>query len=229
MKKLLIISVAINCLVVLFFVAKRYYYSYGAGAVPAEQKNTSYDQWNYSRTSLLNTLPLDTTDIIFIGNSLTEGFPVTELFGKHVKNRGISGNATWHLLGRIEKIAVGQPKKIFIEIGVNDFNFGSSVDSAFDNYRAIISIIRNVSPRTRIYVQSLTPTGMKYKKILDSIITLNERLRTYCIEQAIAYIDLYTPLAKESQLDSAYTEDGIHLNGKGYAVWGNQVKRFIIN
>lgn len=223
MKKLLIISIAINCLVVLFFVGKRYYYN--TGATPAV--NNFYDQWNYSRSSLLNMLPLDTTDIVFIGNSLTEGFPVTELFGRHVKNRGISGNATWHLLGRIEKIAAGKPKKIFIEIGVNDFNFGASVDSAFDNYRAIISTIENVSPRTRIYVQSLTPTAMSYNKILDSIITFNERLRAHCSAQGITYIDLYTPLSRGLQLDSAYTEDGIHLNGNGYAVWARQVKNYI--
>lgn len=227
MKKGFIISVVFNCLIVLFIIGKRYYYSHGQGSAKQPLETAPYDQWNKARLSVLNVLPIDKTDIVFVGNSLTEGFPVTELFGEHVKNRGIGGNATWHLLERIEKIAVKQPKKLFIEIGINDFNFGSTVDSAFCNYKAIVSAIGNISPHTTIFIQSLTPTCMSYSNITDSVTQLNTRLKEYCNLQGIAFIDLYTPLLKGTQLDSAYTEDGIHLNDKGYEIWRRVVEKYV--
>jgi lysophospholipase L1-like esterase len=228
MKKFLILSVTLNAVIILFFAGKRYYYSYGPGAGHDTASGTSfYDQWNSMRSSVYATLPIDSCDIVFVGNSLTEAFPVTEIFGKYVKNRGISGNSTIHLLNRIKPIAQKHPKKIFIEIGVNDFNFGYSVESAFHNYEKIIHSIKTYSPRTQIFVQSLMPTCMSYKSIIHSIDSLNVELRQYCRSQQITYIDLYTPMLKSSGLDSAYTADGIHLNNKGYAVWRRQIEKFV--
>lgn len=223
MKKALIISITFNLIIVLFFGAKRFYYSYAA----APLDTSPYDRLNAARSSLLNSMKIDSTDIVFVGNSLTEGFPVTELFGPHVKNRGISGNTTWHLLNRIDNIAAGHPKKIFIEIGINDFNFGSTVDSAFTNYKKIIAAIQSISPRTRVYIQSLTPTCMSYAGLFYKSKALNDRLQFFCRTQNLTYVDIYSPFLKGSQMDSAFTYDGIHLNGRGYEVWGKAIEKYI--
>lgn len=224
MKKALIISVAFNCLIILFIAGKRYYYSHPHALIASQ--SYSYDTLNDMRSSLLSTLPIEPTDIVFVGTSLTEGFPVTEMFGQHVKNRGIGGNRTYHVLNRIMPIVQRHPKKIFIEAGVNDIRDGVSIDSVFKNYRQIIDIIRDTSPETCIYVQSVFPTSGEYAKFNAAIANLNKLLSDYCTAIGVEYVDVYNVLGKD-QLNDLLTYDGLHLNRKGYQVWKEAIERYV--
>lgn len=225
MKKALLISISFNVLIVLFIAGKRYYYSHPAISIVSQAY--SYDTLNNTRNSLLSALPIDSTDIVFIGNSLTEGFLVTELFGQHVKNRGIGGNRTYHLLGRVPTIAVRHPRKIFIEAGVNDLRDEAEVDSVFKNYRKIIDTIHAVSPKTRIYVQSVFPTSGEYAKINTDVVQLNKLLIDYCAEFGVKYIDVHAALLRDGGLNDLLTDDGLHLNGDGYRVWQKAVEPYL--
>ena len=50
-------------------------------------------------------LPLHSSDIVFLGNSITDGCEWAELFeNRHVKNRGISGDRSGWLLERLDSI-----------------------------------------------------------------------------------------------------------------------------
>ena len=52
-----------------------------------------YSTFYYQRATLFEELPVTSSDIIFLGNSITNGAEWAELFkNKHVKNRGISGD-----------------------------------------------------------------------------------------------------------------------------------------
>lgn len=224
MKKLLIASLLFNFLIALFFVGKRYYYAYSQSTTINDD---AFEKWNNMRNSLYAIHAVDSNDIVFIGNSLTEAFPVTELFGSNCKNRGIGGNKTTHILARIGSIANTRPKKIFIEAGINDFVFGGNVDAAYQNYVQILKRIDSISPRTLVYVQSTMPTCKEYTKYNDSVWALNKRLYNYCDQSGIAYVDLYTKMTDRNKMDSALTEDGLHLNGKGYEIWKKAIEMHI--
>lgn len=225
MKKALIVSVSFNLLIVLFIAGKRYYYSHPSVFVASQ--SYSYDTLNDTRNSLLSALPIDSSDIVFVGNSHTEGFPVIEIFGQHVKNRGIGGNRTYHLLKRIVPIALKHPNKLFIEAGINDLRDGVSVDSVFTNYRQIIDIIRNTSPKTFTYVQSVFPTYGEYAKYNVAVAELNKLLTDYCAVIGVKYIDVYAMLLQNEQLNDRFTDDGLHLNGKGYQIWKDAIERYV--
>ncbi len=225
MKKALILSLLFNFLIVSFIAGKRYYYSHPPASVVSQKY--SYDTLNDIRNSLLSSLPIDSTDIVFIGNSLTEGFPVNEVFGPHVKNRGIGGNRTYHLLARIAPIAMRHPKKIFIEAGVNDLRDQVSVDTVFKNYQRIINIIKELSPGTFIYVQSVFPTSGEYAKINDAIAQLNSLLTDYCTAFRLKFIDVHAALLRNGELDDRFTDDGLHLNGDGYRVWQKAIAPYV--
>ena len=48
-------------------------------------------EYNLQRRSLFEVLPVYSSDIVFLGNSITDGCEWAELFNnRHVKNRGIS-------------------------------------------------------------------------------------------------------------------------------------------
>lgn len=223
MKKALIISVAINLIIVGFIGAKRYYYAHSQSTSSPE----IFDHWGIMRNSLYDLHPVDSTDIVFVGNSLTEAFPVTELFGPHCKNRGIGGNKTSHILQRIDNIAKYKPRKLFIEAGINDFVFGGNVDTTFNNYVQIINIVTSQSPRTRIYIQSTIPTCGPYEKFNTSVKKLNARLIDYCKKGGIRYVDVYSEMVSGDKMDSTLTEDGLHLNGKGYSIWKKAIEAYI--
>ena len=62
---------------------------------------TYYDQ----RESLFEAMPTSTSDIIFLGNSITDGSEWTELFhNPRCKNRGISGDIIPGVLNRLERV-----------------------------------------------------------------------------------------------------------------------------
>lgn len=227
MKKALIISLTLNCLIVIFIGAKRYYYTYGSGKGNSPITDSTFELWNRMRTSVYRSLPIDSADIVFAGNSLTEGFPVTEIYGQKVKNRGISGNTTKQLIGRIEMIAKCRPRKIFIEIGVNDLRLGVTPNEVIANYARIVESINKYSPATDIYIQSITPTRGDYGMINDSIAACNKLLIDFCNKSNVTFIDLYSRLVNNSQLDSTLTGDGIHLNAKGYKLWETAIDNYL--
>lgn len=193
-------------------------------------------EYNYQRRSLFEQLPISSKDIVFLGNSITDGGEWSELLANpHVKNRGISGDRTDWMLDRLDPIVSGQPKKLFLLIGTNDLAANISAEEVLSNIRKIVERFQNESPRTKLYIQSVFPVNNAFKKYASKhgrhdadIITVNKGLQALCAEKGLVYIDLWTPLADENgKLNKAYTNDGLHLMGKGYLVWRDIVKPYV--
>ena len=106
---------------------------------------TFFDQ----RATLFEALPTSKKDIIFLGNSITNGGEWAELLGNpHVKNRGISGDRADTMLDRLHVITKGKPAKIFLLIGINDLAGGRSVEDIAKDIDEIAERIKNESPST---------------------------------------------------------------------------------
>ena len=205
--------------------AKRYYYSHSGSST---ETAALIDQWNDSRSSELKTLPIDSSDIVFVGNSITEGYPVNEVFQSiHVKNRGIGFNQTKHILGRMDGILAGKPKKLFLEIGVNDLLQSVPVDTLFRNYRQIIRKIRTGSPATKLFVQSIFPVGKTYDTLNHTIDDVNLRLKNYCDSLDIPFLDIHSRLESHGRLEPPYTLDDVHLTGAGYKIWTKAIDSLV--
>ena len=184
---------------------------------------TYYDQ----RELLFESLPTSEGDIIFLGNSITDGGEWCELFqNANCKNRGISGDITAGVLNRLETITKGQPAMVFLMIGTNDMNWGISNDSVALGVHEIVQRIKSESPRTKIIVQSILPTNDYYGKFSGhtkrwkDVAVINDMLKTMAEEEGVTYLDLYRLMAdEEGKLNTDYSNDGLHLNGEGYKVW----------
>ena len=184
---------------------------------------TYYDQ----RELLFENMPTSESDIIFLGNSITDGGEWSEIFqNPHCKNRGISGDIIPGVLNRLETVTKSHPAKVFLMIGTNDMNLGASNDSVVSGVRTIVQRIKAESPKTHIIVQSILPTNDHYgyfsghTKRWQDVPVINGMLRQMAIEEDVDYLDLYHPFANtEGKLDIAYSNDGLHLNGRGYELW----------
>lgn len=196
-----------------------------------------YSTFYYQRASLFEELPIGKKDIIFLGNSITNGAEWFELLGgnKFVKNRGISGDICEGVYDRLDPILKGKPQKIFLMIGINDIGRGGSVEQVIDGTSKIINKIKADSPRTKIYVQSLLPVTDHYGMFSGHtsrgliIKKVNEELETNSKYWGVKYIDLYSHFIDPNtgKLNTLYSNDGLHLLGVGYKHWVKLLKPYI--
>ncbi|MBO4943551.1 MAG: sialate O-acetylesterase [Muribaculaceae bacterium] len=194
-------------------------------------QNAFYDQ----RASLFGILPVDSTDIVFLGNSLTNGCEWHELFGdSRIKNRGISGDIASGIGARLEPVLRGRPAKIFLMAGINDVSHHISADSIAHDVAAVVDSIISGSPGTKIYLQSCLPFNESFRrwKNLEGtqqvIIDLNRRLERLARDRGIVWIDLY-PLFSDGNdnLRKDLTNDGLHLLGNGYIIWKEAIRKYV--
>lgn len=188
------------------------------------------------RVTLFNLLPVEPGDIVFLGNSITDGGEFAEIFDNHkIKNRGISSDVISGVKERLYQIVEHQPSKIFLLIGINDISHGLSVDNLAFQYEGLVREIRDKAPDTKLYIQSIMPINNDYKRYKnligkERVITdLNQRLKEIANNNDAIYIDLWDSLAdkKTGKLRKEFTNDGLHLLGKGYQAWTKAIDQYV--
>lgn len=193
------------------------------------------DKYWEQRVSLFDHLPVTENDIIFLGNSITDGGNFEELFKREdVKNRGIRSDIIPGVQKRLEQVVKGHPKKIFLLIGINDVSHGHSVDKLAERYETLVNEILQRSPETRLYLQSIMPINNDYgvyrnlKGKENTIVEFNKRIKEIAEKNDLKYIDLWPFLAdKNGKLNKKYTNDGLHLTGPGYRAWTNGIRSYL--
>ena len=196
------------------------------------------DAWNkamkayyYHKKENFETLPNTKNEIIFLGNSITDGCEWAELFqNPNVKNRGIGGDDTDGILERLDEVTDSKPSKIFIMIGTNDLANGKSVDYIIENYKIIIATIQQDSPQTKIYIQSELPTddAVQYTRKNSDLMAINTQLIEIAQKNGLVYIDLFSLFANDqNKMNPKYSLDGLHINGKGYLVWKEAIQKYV--
>lgn len=181
----------------------------------------------HQRATLFRSLPQTEGDIIFLGDSITDGGEWDELFGdSHCKNRGISGDITAGVLKRLDEIVKRKPKKIFLLIGINDLSRNISQDSVLKNIFLIADAVKLYSPATKLYVQSILPVNDSFRKFNghvdkgDNVRWVNEQLKANEGTYRYTFVNLHKYFANDSgKLYKKYTNDGLHLTGEAYQLW----------
>lgn len=186
-----------------------------------------FSTYYYQRKTLFEQLPNTDSEIIFLGNSITDGGEWSELFADtRVKNRGISGDVTDGVLYRMDEVLESKPAKIFIMIGTNDLARGRTEAEIVMNYNKILDRITKESPETKVFIQSILPVNdtfglfQNHTNKSDEIRQINLELRDLALNGNYTFIDLDPVFTNEQgQLKAEYTNDGLHLTGPGYMAW----------
>lgn len=205
-----------------------------AGTIAAPAPVQADEYWD-QKTSLFDLLPVGEDDIVFLGNSITDGGEFHELFEMpNIKNRGIRSDVITGVEKRLGQVTAGKPKKIFLLIGINDVSHGHTVNELARRYERLVKRIRQESPGTQLYIQSVMPVNnslKRYRNLIGkekTIRSLNERLRTIAEENGARYVDLWPFLADSNgNLNRGFTNDGLHLNGRGYKAWTEGIQSLV--
>ena len=187
----------------------------------------------------LNQVSVIEPDIIFIGDSIVEYYPLQELLGtaKTIVNRGIRGYQTKLLLENLEAhLYGGAVDQIVLLIGTNDIGKDVPMNEALDNLERVIQSIARNYPLSQIKLLSILPVneGEKYKQTV--YIRTNEKIREWnqayealtSAYMQVDFVPVYDSLIDtEGQLKKDYTTDGLHLSVAGYQALSEALKEFL--
>lgn len=187
-------------------------------------------------------LPADRLNVVFVGDSITEGFPLARFFpGKAVLNRGISADRIAEPAGRGvaarlgESVVDSRPSVVFLLIGVNDL--AASPKPPEDLAKACGDLVRAMRkpPKggraPKFVLQTVLPVGKKFAHwayLTPRIVKYNDVLRAFAKEEKIPMIDLHTLYADaDGLLPDDLSNDGLHLRPDAYARWADAARGFL--
>lgn len=188
----------------------------------------------------LNQVSVLEPDILFIGDSIVEYYPLQELFGtsKTIVNRGIRGYQTGLLLENLDAhLYGGAVDKIVLLIGTNDIGKDVPVNEALNNLEAIIQSIARDYPLTEMKLLSILPVneGEEYKQTV--YIRTNEKIQKWnqaykelsSAYMQVEFVPVFDSLIDQAgQLKKDYTTDGLHLSVTGYQVLTKALKDYLL-
>jgi lysophospholipase L1-like esterase len=221
--RILVVSLAFNALLLAMVAVLAYHYEVfiHVGDHIANWKsptaNLDSDEISYlTRETLFELLPTRKHPIVFLGDSQTANCEWDELFAGAV-NRGIGGDTSAGLVKRISAVTQLQPRAVFLMIGANDFARGVQPKETADNIRLAVAKIRESSPGTEVYIQSITPTWRVERNRFAK--QVNQIIASMADGKTLSYLDFYRSFLDGEILNPKYSYDGIHLNGAGMMVW----------
>lgn len=166
--------------------------------------------------------------VVFMGNSITEGWPNKdpEYFANpNYINRGIGGQTTPQMLLRFRADVIDlHPKVVVILAGTNDIagNTGPmTLEEIRDNIISMCELAK--ANGIEVIISSVLPAhDYVWRPGLEpniKIPKLNAMLKDYAENNGIIYLDYFTAMVDDRNgLPKELAEDGVHPTKKGYAI-----------
>ncbi len=221
--------------------------------VEEKNKNLKYEKqlsdWaqleRYREANLkARTTKKDETLVVFIGDSITDGWNLDEYFpDKPYINRGISGQTTPQMLLRFRADVIDlKPKAVVILAGTNDIAGNTGAMTLEDTARNLTSMIEIAKANDiRVVLSSVLPVNDRVKNeagVLivqtkkrpnEKIARLNDWLKKYAAENDLIYLDYYAAtMDKTGNLKDGISYDGLHPNAEGYKIMQSLADKAII-
>jgi len=168
-------------------------------------------------------------DVVFIGDSITEGWGNNAVWKKHyvplkAANFGIGGDQTGHVLWRItegKELDTITPKVAVVMIGTNNTGRDSAEQIA-EGITLIVKTIQEKTPKTKVLLLGVFPRSVKAdspaRKKISEINTIIAKLDDG--GKKVKYLDIGQKfLTEDGTLTKEVMPDALHLSGKGYEIW----------
>ncbi|BEH00276.1 SGNH/GDSL hydrolase family protein [Bacteroides sedimenti] len=195
------------------------------GTLVANGQNNK-DWANFSKYAQANLSVKQPVDVVFMGNSITEGWASMhpEFFkGNNYVGRGISGQVTSQMLVRFRADVINlKPKVVVILAGTNDIAMNNgyiTVEHIFENIVSMVELAR--CNKIKVVLCSVLPAShYPWRPEIESvrpITELNSKIKEYAKANKIPYADYYSVMVDDKEgLNPIYQKDEVHPNLAGY-------------
>ncbi|MEI3340794.1 MAG: GDSL-type esterase/lipase family protein [Coprobacter fastidiosus] len=183
-------------------------------------------------------LPQKKKRVVFMGNSITEGWVGThpEFFNSKQSYRPWNqlANKPQTLMRFYGDVVAFQPKAVVINAGTNDVaeNTGAyHPEFTLNNIKAMASIAE--ANGIKVILTSVLPASqikwrLDIKDAPQKIIALNKEIEAYAKANKYGYVDYFSAMKDEKNgLPEKLSKDGVHPNGEGYKIMEKLVKEEI--
>ena len=160
-------------------------------------------------------------DIVFLGDSITEGYPIDKNFNEwKIVNRGINGDTTDGVINRLEFCVYDlNPKVVYLMIGTNN------LATCLSNYELILQGIKTHCLETKVMVMSILPRAGD--EAMEMIRQNNIKIEKFAENYGYFYVNAFTQMTvnkEELMVDHSLFQDGLHPNLDGYKVITDIIK-----
>jgi len=182
-----------------------------------EEKNGMYEE-----------MPVFPKNIVMVGDDYIDRGLWNEFFGDTtIKNRGITYDATEHVLYRIGKIAAQKPAKIFVSAGWNDVLHGTAAETIVTNLEQVFSQIHKTSPDTKCYWLNIVGSNDMTADQQAVVEAVNAQAKGLSEKGGFEVIDICSALRPGVNAGTFSWDGGKLLNGAGYEALAQAIERQI--
>lgn len=184
------------------------------------------NRFKTANAQLLSSEKNDDNRIVFIGNSITEGWlqdSLTLFKNKSYINRGIGGQTTPQMKERfMQDVIELKPKAVVILAGINDIAQNTGYISIADTAANIEEMTAMAKAnKIKVVICSVLPANyFPWRPQIapaDKVIELNVLLKEIAHNNDVHYLDYYTEMVGDKKgMITTYTTDGVHCTIEGY-------------
>jgi lysophospholipase L1-like esterase len=175
-------------------------------------------------------------DIIFIGDSITEGWlgPGRAVWDKyyaprHALDFGVGGDKTQNVLWRLNNMDIQnlKPKVAVVMIGTN--NLTNNPHEIADGVKAVLANAQEAFPGVKIILVSITPN----ERAQDKMMQADSLIKSLADNSTVFYLDLVplmpevTTTSPDGQTDKNWkglSHDHLHPDAIGYQIWADAME-----
>lgn len=173
-------------------------------------------------------------EILFIGSStFTLWKDVNDYFpGYTIVNRAFGGSKMREVLQHFDMLVkTYEPKQVVVYEGDNDLSWAEySVDEYMKDMRCFVRLVQVNFPQTKISIVSIKPSPSKSEKTLEKFRDANSRLKEFCFQNNIDYINTHDAMLNEdgSIKKEIFKSDMLHMTADGYKIWKKVLYPYLI-
>jgi lysophospholipase L1-like esterase len=202
-----------------------------------------FPPWNengrIAHNQLLEKLHKGKIDVYFEGDSITRRWGATDypeflanwnanFHGWNAADFAWGGDSTHQILWRLRngEFEGVHPKVIVLLAGANNIGKGERpgcAEDAAEGIEAIVAFFREKAPDATIVLMAVFPNSLSpHANALVG--EVNQRIAKLADGKHVRWLDINSQLADENgMLRKDLTPEGLHLNLKGYEVWGRNL------
>lgn len=153
----------------------------------------------------------------------------SDLFPMNPLNLGFGGSTYEDCLYYFPEVfAQLRPNTIVLYGGDNDLANGKLPTAIFADFKALVTLVRKHLPETKIAAISIKPSPSRVAELPEMQET-NALIRAHLQRLGGTFIDVYSAMLGPSgrPAEHLFTEDKLHMNTLGYALWASMVRQYL--